>query len=453
MRLGTEIAQPIEGVLGYSFDEWTLQVTDTLVFDESANPRPTTAPDVGGSLQVASYNVLNFFTTIDQGSNATGPNGDLDPRGADTAEEFARQSAKIVDGIIGTGAEVLALQEIENNGTTAIGTLVDLLNAEGTSATYAYVDPTGTGDFIGEDAITTGIIYDSSSVTLLHSEYLVYAEPSADATAAIASDLASYIGSSFDDYQRNRPSVAATFEDASGNTFTVVSSHFKSKGASGLDDLAGDAETWLTNNAGNANYATVEGLLADLYADPNFDQRDGQGFWNGVRLDAAVELADWIANTYNGGGTTNYALLGDMNSYAEEDAVQYLDDDAGLVDLIDTFVPGGHAGSGSGRHGAGGACHRRGGVAHQRRRTRPDRLRHQLQRSGFLQRWHLRLVGPRSADLRAGLQLRLIRYHPNDIKARPSSGRAYCLRCAPARPVTRRRGCRRTADTCRWPAR
>ncbi|MGR3368306.1 MAG: ExeM/NucH family extracellular endonuclease [Sagittula sp.] len=341
VRLGTEIAQPIEGVLGYSFDEWTLQVTDTLVFDESANPRPTTAPDVGGSLQVASYNVLNFFTTIDQGSNATGPNGDLDPRGADTAEEFARQSAKIVDGIIGTGAEVLALQEIENNGTTAIGTLVDLLNAEGTSATYAYVDPTGTGDFIGEDAITTGIIYDSSSVTLLHSEYLAYAEPSADATAAIASDLASYIGSSFDDYQRNRPSVAATFEDASGNTFTVVSSHFKSKGASGLDDLAGDAETWLTNNAGNANYATVEGLLADLYADPNFDQGDGQGFWNGVRLDAAVELADWIANTYNGGGTTNYALLGDMNSYAEEDAVQYLDDDAGLVDLIDTFVPGG----------------------------------------------------------------------------------------------------------------
>ncbi|WP_425072298.1 ExeM/NucH family extracellular endonuclease [Sagittula sp. S175] len=337
VRLGTEIAQPVEGVLTYAFSEWTLQVTDTLVFNDT-NPRETTPADVGGTLQVASYNVLNFFTTLDEGSNATGPNGDLDPRGADNAGEFARQSAKIVEGIIGTGAEVLALQEIENNGTTAIGTLVDLLNAEGTAASYAYVDPTGTGDFIGTDAITTGIIYDAASVTLLHSEVLVYTEASADATAAIGTALTAIIGGSFDDYQRNRPSVAATFEDADGNTFTVVSSHFKSKGASGLDSLATSAENWLTNNPTHAQFATVEGLLANLYADANYEQGDGQGFWNGARLDGAVELADWIANTYNGGGTTNYLLLGDMNSYAEEDAVQYLDDDAGLVDLIDAFI-------------------------------------------------------------------------------------------------------------------
>lgn len=337
VRLGTEIAQPVEGVLTYSFEEWTLQVTDTLVFNDT-NPRTATPADVGGTLQVASYNVLNFFTTIDEGSNATGPNGDLDPRGADTAEEFVRQSSKIVQGIIGTGAEVVALQEIENNGTTAIGTLVDLLNAEGTGVTYAFVDPTGIGGFVGEDAITTGIIYDAASVTLLHAEFHEFAEPSADATAAIGNALTAIIGGTFDDYQRNRPSVAATFEDADGNTFTVVSSHFKSKGDSGLASLATNAENWLTNNPGHAQAATVQGLLDDLRADANFDQGDGQGFWNGVRLDAAMELADWIANGYNGGGTTNYLLLGDMNSYGEEDAVQYLDDDAGLVDLIDAFI-------------------------------------------------------------------------------------------------------------------
>ncbi|MBY6002837.1 ExeM/NucH family extracellular endonuclease [Salipiger bermudensis] len=342
VRLGSEIAQPIEGVLGYSFGEWALQVTETLVIDDSANPREAAPADVGGSLQVASYNVLNFFTTIDEGSNATGPNGDLDPRGADTAAEFERQAAKIVDGIIGTGAEVLALQEIENNGTTAIGTLVDLLNAEGTGASYAYVDPTGSGDFIGTDAITTGIVYDANAVTLLHSEYLVYEEPSATATAAIGTALTDIIGGSFDDYDRNRPSVAATFLDNdTGTAFTVVSSHFKSKGSSGLDTLANRAETWLASNAGDPDYATVEGLLADLYADPNYDQGDGQGFWNGARLDGAIELSEWIETEYNGGGTSNYVLLGDMNSYAEEDAVQYLDDDAGLVDLIDEFIPGG----------------------------------------------------------------------------------------------------------------
>ncbi|MEP6066499.1 MAG: nuclease, partial [Paracoccaceae bacterium] len=49
-------------------------------------------------------------------------------------------------------------------------------------------------------------------------------------------------------------------------------------------------------------------------------------------------LADWIENDFAGTGATNYLLLGDMNAYAEEDPVQYLDDDAGLVDLIDRFI-------------------------------------------------------------------------------------------------------------------
>lgn len=338
VRLGTEVVDAIEGVLGFSYDEWTLNVTDTIEFDEATNSgaREASPADVGGTLQVASYNVLNFFTTF---SGGTGPDGTLNPRGADNQEEFDRQASKLVEGLIGTGAEVLALQEIENNGTTAIGTLVDLLNAEGTDADYAFVDPTGTGDTIGTDAITTGIIYDASAVTLIHSDYLVFDESSADATYAIASALGALVGESFNDYQRNRPSVAATFEDnETGETFTIVSSHFKSKGDSDLQDVADAAEAWLAANAGADDFAAVTELLADLYADPNFDQGDGQGFWNGVRLDAATELADWIANDYNGGGVTDYLLLGDMNSYAEEDAVQYLDDEAGLTDLIDTYI-------------------------------------------------------------------------------------------------------------------
>ncbi|WP_106746580.1 ExeM/NucH family extracellular endonuclease [Yoonia maritima] len=340
VRLGAEIADSVDGVLTFSYDEWTLNVTDTIEFVEDTNSgaREETPADVGGTLQVASYNVLNFFTTF---SGGTGPDGDLSPRGADNQDEFDRQSSKIAEGIIGTGAEVVALQEIENNGTEAIGTLVDILNAEGTDATYAYVDPTGTGDFVGTDAITTGIIYDSSAVTLVYSDYIVFDETSADATYGIASSLGGLVGEEFNDYQRNRPSVAATFTDnESGETFTVVSSHFKSKGDSDLQDVADAAEVWLADsaNAGSADYAQVTNLLADLYADPNFDQGDGQGFWNAVRLDGAVELADWVANDYNGGGVTNYLLLGDMNSYAEEDAVQYLDDDAGLTDLIDTFI-------------------------------------------------------------------------------------------------------------------
>ena len=114
----------------------------------------------------------------------------------------------------------------------------------------------------------------------------------------------------------------------------MVSSHFKSKGDSGLEALASAAEDHL---AGGGTAITQADLDA-LFADANFDQGDGQGFWNGVRTDAAVELAEWIGTEYNGGGVSNVVMLGDMNSYAEEDPVQYLDDDAGFTDLIDAYI-------------------------------------------------------------------------------------------------------------------
>lgn len=339
VRLGTEIVDGVEGVMNFAFGQWRTTMTKTVEFDESTNSgaRSDTPDDVGGTLQVASYNVLNFFNTLDDGS-LTGPNGNLRPRGADTAEEFARQSSKIVEGIIGTGAEVLALQEIENNGhgdASAIAALVGLLNAKGTGADYGYIDPTGNEGTIGTDAIMTGIVYDKNAVTLVHSDYIVFNEASAAATNAIATEIASAIGFDFNTYQRNRPSVAATFADKeSGKTFTVVSSHFKSKGDSNLQDLADAAKAHLASGGTSITQAQLDALLAD----PNFNQGDGQGFWNAVRTDGAVELADWIANDYNGGGTTNVIMLGDMNAYAKEDPVQHLDNTAGLVDLIDTYI-------------------------------------------------------------------------------------------------------------------
>ena len=346
LRLGAELNDTVKGVLNYGFDDWRVTVTETLSIDESTNSgaREASPEDVGGSLQVASYNVLNFFTTIDQGSAGTGPDGTLDPRGADTVEEFERQSAKIVDGILGTGAEVLALQEIENNGSgdgSAVDTLADMVTAAATDGSvFASVDPTGTGGFVGTDAITTGIIYDTTAVTLLHSEYITYEESSADTTYALAESIATAIGATdllddLGDYQRNRPSVAATFEDNdTGAVFTVVSSHFKSKGDSGLQAIADAAQDYLDGGGTDITQSDLDAFLSD----PNFDQGDGQGFWNGVRSDAAMELAEWIGTEYNGGGVTNVIMLGDLNSYAEDDPVQYLDDTAGFTDLIDTYI-------------------------------------------------------------------------------------------------------------------
>ena len=53
------------------------------------NPRPVTPANVGGNIKVASFNVLNYFTTLNQ-------------RGANTNAELVRQTDKLVQAILGT---------------------------------------------------------------------------------------------------------------------------------------------------------------------------------------------------------------------------------------------------------------------------------------------------------------------------------------------------------------
>ncbi|GMA36728.1 hypothetical protein [Demequina litorisediminis] len=58
------------------------------------NARPTAAPEVGGDIKVAAFNVLNYFLTTDSGT-VCGPEGfKQECRGADSAEELDRQTTK-----------------------------------------------------------------------------------------------------------------------------------------------------------------------------------------------------------------------------------------------------------------------------------------------------------------------------------------------------------------------
>ncbi|MHA7774967.1 ExeM/NucH family extracellular endonuclease [Roseibium sp. M-1] len=353
LRLGAELNSAIEGVLTYDFGEYKILVDGTLDIDEATNSgaRQQTPDDVGGEIQVASFNVLNFFTTF---SGGTGPNGDLDPRGADNQAEFDRQTAKIVDAMIKTGAEVFALQEIENNGfddASAIAALVDALNAkalaDGTGAVYDYVNPLGGDGYLGTDAIMTGMIYDTTKLSLIHADALTFAESSSSDTWAIAEFLNGYVSSSdqLGNFQRNRPTTVATFQDENGEVFTLASNHFKSKGDSGLVDLAEGVQSALDNGSVPAGeVAAVQAALAGLLADPNYDQGNGQGFWNQVRADAASELTAWLDSTYKdalsglGIDDADYLLMGDFNAYAEEDPVQAVRDGAGYTDLVDLFI-------------------------------------------------------------------------------------------------------------------
>ncbi|WP_161635654.1 ExeM/NucH family extracellular endonuclease [Actibacterium mucosum] len=329
LRLGTEVTS-ITGVMDERFGDYRLQADGPLDQVEGSNDRPTEAPEVGGDLKVASFNVLNFFTTLDEGSNGTGPNGDLNPRGADNAEELARQTAKIVAALVELDADIIGLQELENNGFgegSAIATLVDALNAELGGEVYGFVDP-GV-DFVGTDAITTGLIYKIDEVSVAGADVLVFDEPSADTTFAIAEQIQAITNDQeVGDFDRNRPAVAATFVDENGAEITIAVNHFKSKGPSGLDDLLEDA----------INAGVSQDLIDALLADPNFDQNDGQGFWNQVRTDAAAELTEWLAGNPTGSTSPeNVLILGDLNAYAKENPVSEITED-GFTDLAAEFI-------------------------------------------------------------------------------------------------------------------
>ncbi|MET0812760.1 MAG: ExeM/NucH family extracellular endonuclease [Microbacterium sp.] len=271
------------GVLDYRFDTWAIQPTQGADF-AVGNAR-TGAPEVEGALTVASFNVLNYFTTL------TGP----DARGANDPEEFERQESKIVTALAEIDADVFGLIEIENNGT-AVAALTAALNERIGADVYDYIE-TGV---IGTDVITTALLYKPASVTPVGAFQLM--DQSKDARW-------------LDDF--NRPGLTQAFEDASGASFAVVVNHFKSKGSD-------------CNAVGDPT-------------DPN-----GQGNCNGVRTQAASALADWLATDPTGIGAGRELVLGDLNSYAQEDPMQALYA-AGYTDVADadsyTYVFDGQLGS------------------------------------------------------------------------------------------------------------
>ena len=92
---GGDTVQNVTGVMDFGFGLYRIQPTQGADYT-AANPRPAQPADVGGNLKVASFNVLNYFTTIDTGAFICGPAGNQECRGADNAEEFTRQRDKII---------------------------------------------------------------------------------------------------------------------------------------------------------------------------------------------------------------------------------------------------------------------------------------------------------------------------------------------------------------------
>ncbi|MEO1331765.1 MAG: endonuclease/exonuclease/phosphatase, partial [Pseudomonadota bacterium] len=107
------------GNSGSNQTNYRILPTEEVTFTND-NPREEEAPEIeGADLTIASFNVLNYFTTLDQGSNTTITG--QDPRGADNQTELDRQTEKLVTTILELDADILALNELENDFTLGDG--------------------------------------------------------------------------------------------------------------------------------------------------------------------------------------------------------------------------------------------------------------------------------------------------------------------------------------------
>ncbi|MFD1249004.1 ExeM/NucH family extracellular endonuclease [Nocardioides ginsengisoli] len=297
VRVGAKVTfdQPV--VLDWRFG-WKLQPTSQIVgaptgkvtFEQN---RPAAPAPVGGDLKLATFNVLNYFTTL--GSTYGGCSSYVDragtpiavnqcpgngPRGAWDAASFDRQQAKIVKAINKIDADIVSVEEIENSLVVdgvdrdeALAALVTALNADAGAGTWDYVrspaDASTPTNKAYQDVIRTGFIYKPAKV-------------------AVVGDAQMLFGTS--EFDNAREPFASVFKPVGGtdaDRFAVIVNHFKSKGS-------------------GANDGT------------------GQGNANPDRIAQATRLKQFASDFATSRGVSAVFLTGDFNSYSQEDPMQVL---------------------------------------------------------------------------------------------------------------------------------
>ncbi|GLS82587.1 ExeM/NucH family extracellular endonuclease [Paraferrimonas haliotis] len=323
----------MEGVVSYGFGDYHLTVTNTLKSHNfiKNDPRSTTptidetvAPD-HFSVRIASFNLFNYFNSPFGGAqNQFGQS-----RGADTYLEFTQQKAKLVEAIRALDSDAVALMEMENNGfglTSAIADLVNEVNVfyndewannhdkpNSTENRYVFVGFDHNGnqildelDALGSDAIATGIIYRPAKLSIERTRVVTMPQQKAPTIVndnnEVIKDGRDEILESGQNYHRD--ALVTTFlVNQTGKRLTLAVNHFKSKGSTCWEDWQGvefgDATVW-TKDA------------PDL---------DFQGSCAEFRVAGAVQLAEELETVVG-----DKIILGDLNSYAQEDAMLVLTD-------------------------------------------------------------------------------------------------------------------------------
>lgn len=283
---GGDTVTGLTGAVYFSYDKYRILPTGHDAYERTE--RPAQPHDVGGDVQVAAMNALNYFRTLDDGSARCGPERDMDCRGANTPAELERQRAKLLGALDGLDADVIALNEVEN--TPGVEVLADLVSGleERTGEDWAHVRTDST--VVGTDAIKVGVIYRADVLTRIGDSAVL--------------DTPQFLDPAGTGQSKNRAALAASFwRNGTDEVFSVATNHLKSKGSS---CGAGDDDEWA-------------------------------GSCNRTRTLAAQELADWIGTDPTGIHDDDWMVLGDLNSYDHEDPIDALRS-AGYTDLVREHV-------------------------------------------------------------------------------------------------------------------
>ena len=306
IRLGSRV-EGLQGVVAYSYNEYRLIATsevDSSNFVTSGDDFDVArkaAPAIADSdLRVASFNVLNYFTSVaDSGhDNPTGQN-----RGATNLDEFLIQQAKIVSAMNKMDADIIGLMEVENNGFgdgSAIQNLVDALNAEidDVEDHYTYVEIEEQDkyqeEYFGSDAIMVAILYRANAVTPKEAAKVIVTPEQHIAENTITRKEGTESNPAYDKYQRH--SLLQTFTvKETGEDLSVVVNHFKSKGSECIEE-------WI---------AGVE----------DSEPADLQGNCNNFRVSAAKVVGEALKDIDG-----DVLVMGDLNAYGKEDPLLTLTD-------------------------------------------------------------------------------------------------------------------------------
>lgn len=277
LRMGDQIAS-VNGILSDNSGHYRLHSIGS-VLPIPTNPRPQPPlRDPSVTLRVAAFNLMNYFNGDGLGSGFTSIFG------ANSLVEFQRQREKILQTLVAFDADVIGLNELENDGYGDTSALQDLLrglnNVAPAGVTYSYIHPRTPK--LGTQATSVAILYRQQTVKSIGSSATLQVAP---------------FGPS------SRQPLLQEFEEIhNGKRFNFVINHFKSK---------------ICSNAA--------GLDLDY----------GQGCWNNSRTLAAKELLNWLATQI--APEAGVIIMGDLNSYAKEDPISTFQQN-GYTDMIEQHV-------------------------------------------------------------------------------------------------------------------